>query len=216
VEIDPEALRELQRRAKAHLRKQARAVRGSMAKAAISARSTEIVRRLAELPIVAAADSVALFYPMEGKNEVDLRPLDELLRARGARVAYPSIDPDTREMVFRFVVDPGAMEERGLGFSEPAATDEEARSLSIVVVPALAVDMRGHRIGYGAGFYDRTLPKYAPPAHAVAVAFDFQLVAEVPAWEGDVRAEWIVTDARALAASDADAEPAILRDRRPA
>ena len=70
----------------------------------------------------------------------------------------------------------------------------------MIVVPALAVDPRGHRIGYGAGYYDRTLPRFAPPAVRRAVAFDFQLVAEVPSTEGDVAVDWIVTDARALRA----------------
>jgi 5-formyltetrahydrofolate cyclo-ligase len=68
------------------------------------------------------------------------------------------------------------------------------------VVPALAVDPRGHRVGYGAGFYDRTLPRFVPPAVSIAVAFDFQLAVEVPTTEGDVAVSWIVTDARELRA----------------
>jgi 5-formyltetrahydrofolate cyclo-ligase len=65
-------------------------------------------------------------------------------------------------------------------------------------VPALAIDPSGHRIGYGAGYYDRTLPRFAPPAIAIAVAFDFQLVSEVPATPSDVRVGWLATDARVL------------------
>jgi len=67
-------------------------------------------------------------------------------------------------------------------------------------VPALAVDPRGHRIGYGAGFYDRALPRFVPPAAAIVVAFDFQLVAEVPETPLDFAAAWVVTDTRTLAA----------------
>jgi 5-formyltetrahydrofolate cyclo-ligase len=106
-------------------------------------------------------------------------------------------------MTFRFVEDPEAMEERGLGFREPDATDEEAAALDVIVVPALQIDARGHRIGYGAGYYDSTLPRFCPPAHAVGVVFDFQLVAEVPATPGDVPLGTIVTDARVLAAEPA-------------
>ena len=65
-------------------------------------------------------------------------------------------------------------------------------------MPALQVDDRGHRIGYGAGFYDRTLPRFAPPARAVVVAFDFQLIPEVPVTEGDVALDIVVTDERVI------------------
>src|SRR6185369_13454200 len=119
--------------------------------------------------------------------------------------AYPAIDPDTRVMTFRFVADPAAMEERGLGFREPAADAPEAEALDVIVVPALQIDARGHRLGYGAGFYDRTLPRFAPPARTIGVAFGFQLVPEVPITEGDVAVDLIVTDDRTL-----DPEPETL------
>jgi 5-formyltetrahydrofolate cyclo-ligase len=214
MDIDPEALAVFKRKAKIHMRKRARAVRGSMSSGAIATRSAEIVRRLSEHPLIVAATGVALFHPMEGKHEVDLRALDASIRARGGRVAYPSIDPDTREMVFRWVADPSAMEERGLGFSEPNAEDPEATGVEVIVVPALAVDPRGHRIGYGAGFYDRTIPRYVPPARTIAVAFDFQLVPEVPETEGDVTVEWIVTDTRAIEVSTEAAAPDMMPGRR--
>ncbi|WP_437587636.1 5-formyltetrahydrofolate cyclo-ligase [Sorangium sp. So ce1000] len=201
--MDPDAEAALRYRAKAELRKRARAVRSSIPAEAILERSRRIQRALAELPALAAARRVALFYPIEGRNEVDLRELDPLLRARGVRVAYPSIDPESRAMTFRFVADPEAMQERGLGFREPEPADEEAAALDVVVVPALQIDPRGHRIGYGAGYYDSTLPRFCPPAQAVGVVFDFQLVAEVPATPGDVPLGTIVTDARVLAAEPA-------------
>jgi len=69
-----------------------------------------------------------------------------------------------------------------------------------VLVPALALDSRGHRLGYGAGYYDRTLPRFCPPAVSIGVAYDFQLLVELPVTEGDVPCDWIVTDTRALAA----------------
>ncbi|AUX46787.1 5-formyltetrahydrofolate cyclo-ligase [Sorangium cellulosum] len=198
--MDPDVEAALRHRAKAELRKRARALRNSFPRDAILERSRRIQRALAELPAVASARRVALFYPIEDRNEVDLRELDPLLRTRGIRVAYPAIDPESRAMTFRFVADPEAMEERGLGFREPSPSDEEASELDVIVVPALQIDPRGHRIGYGAGFYDRTLPRFCPPAHAVGVAFDFQLIAEVPSTKDDVPLATVVTDARVLAA----------------
>ena len=92
----------------------------------------------------------------------------------------------------------GRMEERGLGFREPGAEAPEALALDVIVVPALQIDGRGHRIGYGAGFYDGALPRYAPPALAVGVAFTFQLIAEVPVTDGDVALGLVVTDDQVL------------------
>lgn len=202
MEMNPEAEQELRYRAKAALRKRARALRNAIPRDAALARSTAIAARIEALAFVTSARSVALFHPIEGRNEVDLTALSDRLRARGVRVAYPSIDPDTRVMTFRFVDDPGAMEERGLGFCEPEAEAEEATALDVIIVPALQIDGRGHRIGYGAGFYDRALPRFAPPARSVGVAFDFQLVAEVPDTPGDVTLSLIVTDSRVLEPTD--------------
>jgi len=198
IDIDPELEKVLRLRAKAELRKRARALRNTFPQASILERSGSIQRALEALPEVAAASRVALFFPIEGRNEVDLVDLDGRLRSRGARVAYPSIDQDTRVMTFRYVTDPQAMEERGVGFREPDPGDEEATELDVIVVPALQFDPRGHRIGYGAGYYDRTLPRFCPPACAVGVAFDFQLIAEVPVTEGDVPLPVVVTDTRVL------------------
>lgn len=181
---------------KAELRKRLRGVRKTTPAEACAERSVAIVRRLSEHDALAAASRVALFWPIEARHEVDLRPLDAALRARGARVAYPAIDPETGVMTLRWVDDPASFEEQGYGFAEPPAGAPEATDLEVVVVPAIAVDPTGHRIGYGAGYYDRTLPRYAPPATTIAVAYDWQVIAEVPATEEDVRVDWVVTDAR--------------------
>ncbi len=196
----------LRRRVKAELRKRLRGLRGAMPASACAARSARVIERLLALPPVARARSVSLFWPMVERREVDLRALDARLRALGVRVAYPFVDPETQAMTFRFVSDPASMVAAprlgGGGLVEPRPEEAAASrgELDVVVVPALAIDPRGHRIGYGAGYYDRALPGFAPPAVTVAVAFDFQLVAEVPTTEGDVPVDWAVTDARVLRA----------------
>jgi 5-formyltetrahydrofolate cyclo-ligase len=187
---------------KAELRKRMRGVRKTAPLEACAERSARIVAALEAHDSVKSAKRVALFWPIVERHEVDLRPLDASLRARGVRVAYPTIDPDTGDMTFRFVDDPAVLEEAGYGFAEPPATAPEAGAaeLDVIVVPAIAADPTGHRIGYGAGYYDRTLPKFAPHATAIAVVYDYQLVAEVPATPGDVQVAWVVTDQRVLEA----------------
>lgn len=186
------------RTVKAELRKRMRGLRNTMPASACLARSARIVASLELLPELVAARHVAVFYPIEERHEVDLRVLDAALRERGVSVYYPSIDPVTRDMTFRLVTDLESLEERGLGFREPADSAPVATTLDVVVVPCLAADPTGYRLGYGAGFYDRTLPAFCPPAFAVAVAFDYQLLAEIPKSPLDVAVAAVVTDARTL------------------
>jgi 5-formyltetrahydrofolate cyclo-ligase len=185
----------LRRRVKAEIRKRIRGLRATTPASACQARSVAIVARLEPH----MTGTVALFWPIVERREIDLRPLDATLRARGHLLVYPAIDPETREMSFRRVDDTKMLEERGLGFCEPPPEAPEVDP-DVIVVPAIAVDPRGYRIGYGAGFYDRTLPRY-PRAKKIGVAYDFQLLAEVPNTEGDVAVDLVVTDTRELVSS---------------
>jgi 5-formyltetrahydrofolate cyclo-ligase len=207
---------ELRRRAKLQLRKRMRALRNTIPSAALSERSSRIVAQVAACPAFIAATEIALFAPMLGRNEVDVRELDRIARRAGKDVTYPRLtsgpesaeleprseqcEPEPPAMVFRRA-PLEELEDRGFGFAEPPedAPLTIAHADLLIVVPALALDGKGHRIGYGAGFYDRTLAAAAPPATTLAVAYDFQIVAEVPADEWDRPVDWIATDARLFA-----------------
>jgi 5-formyltetrahydrofolate cyclo-ligase len=192
----------LRARVKAELRKRMRGLRKALPASACAERSARIVERLGAVSPIAQARAVALFQPMEDRHEVDLRPLGSTLIERGVRVAYPAVDPETRAMAFRFTAGPDDLEPGAFGILEPKPHCPEALpgSLDAIVVPCLAADPRGQRIGYGAGFYDRALPRFAPPAAAIVVAFDFQLLAEIPETPLDFATGWVVTDARTLTA----------------
>jgi 5-formyltetrahydrofolate cyclo-ligase len=183
-----------------------RGLRNALPPAACGQRSTRISARLSSLEPIATAARAALFWPIERRHEVDLRTLDAALRERGVRVAYPRVVSETGGMTFHFVEDPETMEESmayGVELRQPAQGEPSVPpgELDVVVVPALAVDPSGHRIGYGAGCYDTILPQFVPPAVSVAVAFDFQLIAEVPFTPLDIRVDFVVTDERTLKAT---------------
>jgi len=183
-----------------------RGLRNALPPTACGQRSTRICARLSSLEPIATAARAALFWPIERRHEVDLRALDAGLRKRAVRIAYPRVVSETGVMTFHFVEDPETMEEcmaYGICLRQPAEGRPLAPpgELDVIAVPALAVDPSGHRIGYGAGCYDRILPQFAPPAVSVAVAFDFQLVAEVPFTARDIRVDFIVTDERTLKAT---------------
>jgi 5-formyltetrahydrofolate cyclo-ligase len=192
----------LRSRVKAAIRKRLRGLRKTTPSAACAERSSRIVALLAGLDVMRGARRVALFWPIEDKHEVDLRALDASLRARGARVAYPTVleSGEGGEMIFRFVDDLVTMQDHPLGFRAPGDESPRAEELDVIVVPAIALDPTGQRIGYGAGFYDRALGAHAR-AVTVGVAYDFQLIPEVAATSLDVPVHWIVTDRRALRAS---------------
>lgn len=197
-DFDPEAMRVLRHRAKGVLRQRMRALRNSIPRESLAERSAKICAGLLARPELAGARSVALFWPILRRGEVDLRPLAESLRARGVVVAFPAIDPETKVMTFRIPANPAAMEKRGLGFQEPLPSEPEASEVDVVVVPALGVDGEGNRLGYGAGYYDRTLPRFCPPAVSIGVVYDFQVLSEVPVTEGDVPLPVVVTDERVI------------------
>ena len=136
---------------------------------------------------------VSGFWPM--RSEVDVRPLMFALRENGARLCLPAI-LDKTTMVFRELIRGATLVDMGFGTAGPG---EEAETLdpSIMLVPLAAFDARGHRIGYGAGYYDRAIERLTRNGHAprlVGVAFDCQEVPEVPDEPHDVVIPEILTE----------------------
>jgi 5-formyltetrahydrofolate cyclo-ligase len=197
VAFDSDADTTFTLQAKAELRKRMRALRNSIPAEARALRSEKVVERLAASTPFESATAVGLFWPMLERGEVDIRPVDAIARGRGKTVAYPFFEAPG-EMTLRLAL-PDELAPRGHGFSEPpegAPVIDTGPGL-VIVVPALAVDLAGNRIGYGAGFYDRLLARMTPPARAIAVAYDFQVLADLPATEGDETVAMVITDARA-------------------
>ena len=136
---------------------------------------------------------VSGFWPM--RSEVDVRPLMFALREKGARLCLPAI-LDKTTIVFRELVRGAPMVEMGFGTVGP---HEEAEVLdpTLMLVPLAAFDARGHRIGYGAGYYDRAIARLVDkgqPPRLIGIAFDCQEVAQVPNEDHDVILSEILTE----------------------
>jgi 5-formyltetrahydrofolate cyclo-ligase len=187
---------------KQELRKRMRALRTAHPAEALAVRGRALVARALLLPEFAAARGVALFFPMADRKEVDLRALDAEARRQGKRVYYPFLEPRSEALVsgLRLSESLQDLAERGRRFFEPPpeAPVAERGDVDLLFVPALAVAPTGHRLGYGAGFYDSLLPDVCPPAKAVAVAYDFQLLVELPILPHDVACDIVLTDARSI------------------
>jgi 5-formyltetrahydrofolate cyclo-ligase len=198
-ESERDELAEWSKRAKRVLRQKLRALRQALPEKAAEARSARIVDHLLQEPRVSAAQAVALFWPMLERREIDLRPLDLQLRARGVDLYYPFMTRSDRGDIttgFRLVADVAELTVQGQRFAEPSPTARlaEPGDLDVVVVPALAATPLGHRLGYGSGFYDATLPQFCPPALSIVVVHDFQLMLELPREPHDRVCDEVVTD----------------------
>ena len=200
--FDASQVSQLAEAAKAQLRKRMRALRTAHPAEALKIRSRAVVARALALPAFVAAGGVALFFPMEDRKEIDLRDLDAEARRLGKRVYYPFLEPRGDALVsgLRLSASLDELAERGQRFHEPPLDAREAArgDVDLLFVPALAVAPSGHRLGYGAGFYDSLLPDVCPPGKAVAVAYDFQLLVELPTLPHDVACDFVLTDARSL------------------
>jgi len=136
---------------------------------------------------------VSGFWPM--RSEVDVRPVLFALREKGARLCLPAV-LDKVTIVFRELVRGATLVDTGFGTAGPGV---EAAVLDpqLMLIPLAAFDGRGHRIGYGAGYYDRAIARLtergiAPPL--IGVAFNCQRVAEVPDEPHDVVLPEILTE----------------------
>ncbi|MCV0394277.1 MAG: 5-formyltetrahydrofolate cyclo-ligase [Rhizobiaceae bacterium] len=136
---------------------------------------------------------VSGFWPM--RSEVDVRPMMFALMERGARLCLPAI-LDRETIVFRELVRDAPLIDMGFGTSGPGP-DAEVLDPSLMLIPLAAFDARGHRIGYGAGYYDRAIDRLHarglnPPL--IGIAFDCQEVDRVPDEPHDVILPRIVTE----------------------
>ena len=133
------------------------------------------------------------------RSELDPIPLMRALAAQGARLALPVIAARDRPLSFRAWSSGDGLARGPFGIVEPLP---EAAELipDIVLVPLAAFDRLGHRIGYGAGHYDRTLPPLRVVRNIVAIgmAFAAQEIAVVPALPHDVALDYVLTETQSF------------------
>lgn len=125
----------------------------------------------------------------------------DLLLGHGVRVLLPVTPAQPGPLDWAAHTGPRGLVTAARGLREPtgARLGPDAVGLAtMVLVPALAVDTTGTRLGRGAGFYDRTLPAADPAAALVGVVRDAELVATLPVGEHDVRLQWALTPHRGL------------------
>ncbi|MFL5309265.1 MAG: 5-formyltetrahydrofolate cyclo-ligase [Myxococcales bacterium] len=124
---------------------------------------------------------------------------DLLISALRERACFPCVVPGQAELRFRR--ESGAWSRGPLGVLEPGGDPVPLSDIDVLVVPALAVDLQGHRLGRGRGHYDATLAAFS--GRSAALVFESQLVPEVPVGEHDHPVDAVCTEARLVVARSA-------------
>lgn len=181
---------------KHELRARLRRMREKLDPAACARHEEALARLLTGLDELRAV-SVVLAHAATS-DELDPAIAVRMLEARGVRVAYPRIEPKAR-LGLHFA-DPSELEPSRYGIREPAISAPRAAydEIDAVLVPGLAFDERGLRLGRGGGYYDRLLPLLRPDAVRIGIAYDEQVLERIPAEDHDVEMDLVVTPTRVL------------------
>lgn len=192
---DDTVFRQLARR---ETRRRMRALRNLVSAELVAARSAKTCAHLLSMPRWESARTILGYSAIH--REIDPRAALKVALEVGKVVALPRVEEDGTLRVMRYRGE--ALVSDHFGVLAPAPDSEElnADTIDLVLVPALAVDHRGHRLGYGRGFYDRLLTSI-PAAATIALVHPFQVVIEVADMPGDVPVSWLATEAGIIPAA---------------
>jgi 5-formyltetrahydrofolate cyclo-ligase len=178
---------------KALLRAQVLARRSLVEGAAAEAFARRIAEVGTEIATEKSAKIAAAYWPIKGEASPLL--LLERLAARHVMTALPVMTGRNHALVFRRWRPGEPLVEVEFGLKQPAAGAPEVQP-DLIFVPLVAFDRRGHRLGYGAGFYDRTLAGLRATGRAtmIGIAYAVQELPEIPAEDHDQRLDYVLTD----------------------
>ena len=153
-------------------------------------RSAKVTAQIQQAPFILEAESVALYASIG--SEVQTAGLFDILSARGVRVGFPRIPSGEDTLAFAFVSSLGELTPGAHNVPEPGSEAVPLTNFDVVIAPGLAFDRNGGRLGYGAGWYDRTLSRYQ--GTIVGLAYDLQVVDSVPMTSEDKPMDYIATE----------------------
>lgn len=138
--------------------------------------------------------TIMLYYPH--KREVDTIPLIKKLIQEKKTVILPKVSgQDIKPIIIK---DLDNLIVGYAGIKEPVGIQIDTQDIDIIVIPAVAYDKEGYRIGYGKGYYDRFLPKLRKDTLKVGFCYDFQLLEKLPHEPHDIQVDLIITPTQIL------------------
>lgn len=184
---------------KKELRKRILTMRDSLTKDEWAKKSKAIFEHFFTLREISTAQNIFIFINF--RSEVDTKPIIERLLEMGKNVIVPYTDIPNKRLQLFYLNDFKELIEGSYGILEPnpsTAKEAKLKDVDLVVVPGSAFDTKGGRMGYGGGFYDRLLPYIKSGVKTVAIAFELQIVEQVPMGYYDRRVDIIVTEERII------------------
>ena len=170
------------------LRAEIRAKKRAMTTAQVEACSEKLAELFREHPLYKAAKSIYGYMPYN--QEVRTVPMLEQALRDGKKVAVPKCYGD--EMKFIYLDDLTKVSKGYAGIPEPIADEPVAHDeTALVLMPGLAFDPQGHRIGYGGGFYDKFLSR-EPNHPTLALCYDFQMLPHLDTEEHDIPVDTVL------------------------
>ncbi|KAF1085370.1 putative 5-formyltetrahydrofolate cyclo-ligase [Sporotomaculum syntrophicum] len=185
---------------KLELRKQVIAQRNTLTKQNLQDLSTAIVTKFLDLPEYRQAATVMAYADF--RNEVQTAQILENTLRQNKRLVLPVTDVSHKKLIPSQVLHyPQDLTPGTWGILEPSSQcmrPVDPREIDLVIVPGVAFDTMGNRLGYGGGFYDRFLPCTSENTTLVALAFELQVRSDVYPGEHDVPVHILVTEERVL------------------
>ena len=173
---------------KKELRKQIRELKRAMSPAQIERASNRLGEQFAASELYQKAKTIYGYLPYN--QEVRTVPMLQRALRDGKRVAVPKVYGD--EMRFIYLDDFNGIEKGYAGIPEPVADGPVADDpTALVLMPGMAFDKEGHRIGYGGGFYDKFLEK-EPNHPTLALCYDFQMLEHLETEEHDIPVDVVI------------------------
>lgn len=174
---------------KKELRSIVRQRKGEHSAEELEALSRQATTRLLELAEVKAAHTVMLYCALP--DEVQTLPLIRALKDEGKRILLPAVTGAT-EMELRVYETDNDLRTGSFGIMEPAGRAfTKTEEIDVMIIPGMAFDAAGNRLGRGKGYYDRFLAM-AHRAYRIGVCFPFQMFDEIPAGEFDVKMDKVI------------------------
>ncbi len=176
------------------------ALRNSKPASELEQKSIEISSRLFELPEIANARTVSTY--LHTGSEVRTTKIIDWALSNGKRLIVPISDKANKLLIFSEVTSPGnELEPGAYGILEPKPEFRRPVPLEeadVVLVPGIAWDKTGYRVGYGAGYYDRSINSLRTRVMMIGLAYEFQFVTKIPRSRYDRRVDKVVTERRII------------------
>jgi 5-formyltetrahydrofolate cyclo-ligase len=172
------------------LRKKMIALRSKMSSPDCVKASRKLCDRIKQLSVYQEASSILVYFAV--RKEVSLYPLIEDAWRSGKRVSLPSMEND--EIVPRLFTTPSSLKEGKFHVLEPDESCEKINiaKLDLMLIPGVAFDIKGYRLGFGKGHYDRFLDKI-PHVYKCGIAYDEQIVETIYPEVHDIPMDVVLT-----------------------